>query len=365
MPRRTRFSQLLDRARRQSRLSQQELADRVADVTGTTVSQQRISQWCTGETRPRERTDSLALCRALYRAGGLRSLAEVNELLRAADEGALHQEELAGWLPELLDPPGGGRETEYKDDEVTGVGCEPEAEKATLQQPGAGSSGPGGLAAPTKDSQDPKQWYTRVVEQVAHLLDAFKSPERHGMVGAIAVSTLLLGTAWQSPASLGGHPAQVILLAGSLWASTLLLALPPSPAERAVSGRPLWRRKLYRLSGAACAVFILAGLLLWAEALAHLLMSTPLPREVTFLLTALGAIFAYAGAAHVQQSFSQDPADQRFYTQAAAQVSAMMIVAQGMLVGFLAVTHLFWSNTVFLLVLVPAGWMLLRSLRRR
>lgn len=377
MPAGKRFGELLTAARRQSGLTQQELADRVGDAAGVTLTQQHISNWSRGRHLPADRHLLMALCQGLFRSHGLKDLDEINALLLAADEGALQRVELTVWLPELLN---GAEEAEHhrppssqpQADEEGPAGRQPavdhaagrEATEARRARLGAGGGTRGGRRIDTGNPHEPRPWYTRVVESVALLQELLTPPEHHGMVAAIALSTVLVASAWQSPATPGSDLARIILFAGSLWASTLVLTLPPSAAERGALGRAWWRRKLYRLSGVASGVFILAGLLLWIEALSQLLMATPLPPGTSFLIVLLGAIFAYAGGAQVQQSFIRGEAGESFYLSAAVQVGGMMMLAQALLAGFLAMIGARWSSTIFLLVLVPAAWMLWHSLRR-
>ena len=94
-----RFGCLLNAARQRGRLTQEQLADLLSAVLGAEISQQSVSQWCRGHYRPMDRRTLLGMCRVLQDADGLTSLREINELLEAADQGAVHAREEEVWFP--------------------------------------------------------------------------------------------------------------------------------------------------------------------------------------------------------------------------------------------------------------------------
>ncbi|MDQ4076460.1 MAG: helix-turn-helix domain-containing protein [Chloroflexota bacterium] len=366
------FGKLLKVAWRRSGLTQQELADQVGEVLGTVLTQQTVWNWINGRNLPGTRITLLALCQVLYRTGGISTLEEIDALFLAAEQGALHPSEREQWLPEVSallsdenqrERPASQEERDQGqlDSDPSAVDSDNSAEGVNTVEPEEEDVPGRGPEPGNPPESEPVPWYSQVVDGVGSTQSLLASPERQGMIGAVAFSAFLIGSTWRSPANSHNHLLWFVLLGIVLWGSTAALALPPT-AEESNEGSSWQRHKLYRLSGTACGVFILGSALLWVEALWQLLVGAPLPRGLVFLIATLGAAFAYAAGAHVYRSFMNGPAEHRFYTRASAQVSGMMLLGQAALLAFIYFTRPIWHVTIPLLILVPSTWLLLHSL---
>ncbi len=214
-----------------------------------------------------------------------------------------------------------------------------------------------------------RPWYRRVVEALATFQDAWDEPDRYGTVGSVVVVAWLIATLWQQPDK-WLRPEMGLLLTAGLWASTLGLTLVPSLIERGVTEYPVRWLKLYRLSGAACGVLVFVGTLWWGEGLWYVLFGSALPAWLLYGLALAGGAFAYAAGLDIQYWFyhrrNEEEGREPFYKRMATEVSAMVLIAQGLLIGctFLLVEHLpgyHWH----LLVIAPALLMVASALHGR
>ncbi|MBX7235320.1 MAG: helix-turn-helix domain-containing protein [Caldilineales bacterium] len=330
------FAKELEQARGSAHLTQQELADRVGEALKISINQQTVSYWCRGETLPRGRDIFLALCRVLHDAGALPSAAAANRLLRAAEQGALHDDEIGLWLPDLAAER--GSETQGQSD-----------------RPDHGQKSRG---AP--DSPD-EAWAGRLIASVEHFLQPFARLETRQATGVIIVSTLLLAAAWRFPAQWQNHPLAAALLIPAQWLTNLLLAWPPSSAEHGQSGSEWLWRKLYRLSGVAAGVMVAVGVLFFTGAFVQVIVGFSPARWLSFLVLGAGVIFAYAGGLKVQAGAIQVE-DQGFYRRASAQVTLFVFLAQALLPVFfvLAAPQIATGYLVVLSVALALLWPLLR-----
>ncbi|MGH2542038.1 MAG: hypothetical protein ACRDIB_04555, partial [Ardenticatenaceae bacterium] len=278
----------------------------------------------------------------------------------AADQGALHEAELAEWF-RGLETAAGERQQITREQLPAGTAGDQSTERV--------ADGENNLNPPDQRSMNEEQpdgpWHRRVVAGAARLQEVAAPPERYGTVGAIAIATWAIGSAWQLPGrwQLWFH-ALLLLLA--LWAGSLLLAWPPSHEELRIRGTYPWRwLKLFRLSGTACGVFVAVGLLWWLEALVRVLFQATMAGWLVYMLLLPGVIFAYAGGLDVQYWFYRRREENAaFYIRTAVQVTAMILVAQAL---FVAANHLmvpylsgaFWH----ILLLTPAIMMLFFALR--
>lgn len=331
------FGKKLDQTRRRARLTQQEMADQVGEALRITVNQQTVSYWCRGETIPRNRDTFLAICQVLHAAGALSTVAAANHLLKTAEQGALHDEEIRVWLPDL-----------------SGKG---EAAAATQGQELADK----GEETMTETSAE--AWAQRLIERVGQAMRPFEQPETQQAAGVIILATLLLAGAWRAPDQWRHRWSEAALLIAAQWISDLLLIWPPSRAERVQSGRERRWRRLYRLSGAAAGVMTAVGVLFFASAFVQVIFGRVQLRWLSFLVLGAGAVFAYAGGLKVQAGASQVQ-EQAFYRRASAQITILIFIAQALLPVFFVIASP-QLTTGYLAVITVAVTLLWSLLRRR
>lgn len=338
MPRKwPKFSDELRAALRHAGLTQQQLADQISDALGTDPSQQVVSNWCSGKNVPGDRQTFLALCQVLHRTGGMDSLEAINRLLRSADQGALHPEEIGEWLPGLAQ----NREQDAKD----------------------AQSGPShaDLPAPA-DDVSLEAWAQQFIERVGQALRVFERVEVRQAAGVIILATLLLTVTWRSPAQWRQRWMEAGLLLWAQWASDLLLAWPPSRAERESAGKERRWLKLYRLSGTAAGVMVAVGGMFFASAFIQVIFGHAPARWLAFLILGAGAIFAYGGGLKVQAGASRVE-EQTFYRRASSQITLFIFIAQALLPWFFVAASDFIA-TGYLAVIAVALVLLWPVLRR-
>ncbi len=249
----------------------------------------------------------LALCQALHRAGGLNSLAAINQLLQCAEQGALHTGEIGEWFPSLARS---DERIEHK--------------------------------TPAFDDNDPLEtvadapieaWAQHFIARVSNAVQIFERAEARQAAGVIILATLLLASTWRSPGLWRNHWLDAAVLVLAQWACNLLLAWPPSGAEGDATGSN-WRwLKLYRLSGTSAGVMVTIGLLFFGSAFHQVVFGAAPAGWLSFVLTGGGVIFAYAGGLKVQAGASQVE-DQNFYRRASSQVTLFILIAQALLPWF-------------------------------
>jgi hypothetical protein len=265
----------------------------------------------------------------LHQAGALDSVAAANRLLKAADEGALHDEEIAHWLPELANKAGGGAIAEERRETEAGV--------------------------PVED------WAQRFVEAVGQVIRPFEQAETRQATGVIILATLLLAAAWQPQDRWSGRWLEAALLILAQWISDLLLVWPPSGAEGETSGGERRWRKLFRLSGAAAGVMVAVGVLFFTGAFVQVIFGHPTARWLSFLILGAGVAFAYAGGLKVQAG-AIHVQDQAFYRRASTQVTLFVLLAQALLPVFfvLAAPQIATGYLVVISAALALLWGLLR-----
>lgn len=330
------FGRELELARRRAQLTQQELADQVGEALKITINQQTVSYWCRGETLPRGRDIFLALCRVLHEAGALPSAEAANQLLKAADQGALHDEEIMVWLPDIAG----------------------QQERAV-----GGQATPAGINQPQYTEPEPQieAWAQRLIEGVEQILRPFERIETQQATGVIILATLLLAAAWRPSVQWQNRLLEAALLIPTQWASNVLLAWPRSRAEHGPRDSE-WRwRKLYRLSGTAAGVMVAVGVLFFASAFVQVIIGHPPARWFSFVILGAGVTFAYAGGLRVQAGAGQVK-DQAYYRRASAQLTLFIFLAQALLPIFLvlAAPQIATGYLVVISVALVLLWSLLR-----
>lgn len=331
------FGRRLDSARRRAGMTQGRLAEALGTASGEEVSQQKVSNWCRGENLPGDRATLVTLCRVLAAHGGFASRTEAETLLHAADQGALHPNEVIGFPPDwAMSTNGAGAEASNGH----GNALPPGANGAGRGQNDATGDGDGAVGnGPTHASgstDDGEPWYSRVVARVGVVQTALERPEIGGAAGAMIGSAVVVGAAWLLlGAAAGGAVLPAVALGAALWGSTALITLLPAEVEPPFRSERWWRLKRYRLSGAAAGVMVQVGLLLCGEGLYRLLFGGSASPALLFPLAALGALFAYAGGAEVQRAFARGSAGDDFYMHASRNVALMMLAAQMGFVLFL------------------------------
>ena len=359
------FGWLLEEARRRARLTQEQLAELLSEETGAEISQQSVNQWCRGQYRPGDRRTFVVLCRVLYDTGGLTSLREVNLLLREAHHGALHVEELEEWFPgvaEMTMQPGHHGQVDEPNEPLRGSGANSGGAGGEEGERVSGGSGNGAGGASTRSNE--REWFHTVVAPVLGLRQAVGTPERYGGLGVVMLVTGLISERWHLlahhlyPAGAGWW------WLASVWGGSLLLAWPPSLEELKPSVTPLWVRRVLRLCGTLCGVAMLVWLLIWVDALSHIMWGAHLSRGVTYGLSALGALLAYAGGLSVQQTFQQQPPErQPVLKRTMAEIIIVMSVFQALAGWYLLVLHPHLDQR--LLLFLPAVALLVLSRRPR
>ena len=371
------FGRLLEEARRRARLTQEQLAELLSEETGAEISQQSVNQWCRGQYRPGDRRTFVVLCRVLYDTGGLASLREVNSLLREAHHGALHIEELEEWfrgVAEMTMQPGHqgqeGEPNELPQMRMPGTQAETVVGNgASAGQPEVGEnetvsrgSGSGAGRASTRSSEG--EWFHAVVAPVWGIRQVVRTPERYGGLGVVMLVTGLIGEGWHLLAHHLYPLGAGWWWLASIWGGSLLLAWPPSLEELKPSPTPLWVRRVFRLCGTLCGVTTLVWLLVWVDALSHILWGVHISRGVTYGLSAWGALVAYAGGLSLQHAFQrQSPERQPVLKRTTAEVILVMSVFQALAGWYLCVLHPHLDQR--LLLFLPAVALLVLSRRPR
>jgi transcriptional regulator with XRE-family HTH domain len=111
------FGRLINAARQRAHLTQERLAELIGEQLGVEVRQQNVQQWSSGQYLPLDRATLLSLLSVLYMREGFTSYSEIEAILRAADNGALHDDELVRYFPGLrrLDTPPNNMDTNSQD----------------------------------------------------------------------------------------------------------------------------------------------------------------------------------------------------------------------------------------------------------
>jgi len=406
------FGMALKAVRRRSGLTQPRLADKIVEVGGPMVSQQVISNWERNVNLPADRFTFMVLCKALYESNGLTSVEQINLLLEPAEQGALHRSEIAQWLPQLVQA-----DLIHESEEISALMSSPQEEKkeeeeeqqeeeqqeeqeqeeentfsaserpqdrsgtvgdwATERHATADSvparplahSNRSPLARPPsippnfggEDAHSP--WEERIIHQLFYLQQKIR--QHLGAIGAVIIVMWLLGLFWRArewwhePL----HAWQIIL---AFWLSNLLLIMLPSLIEQEAEHYPVVQLKLSRLSGAGSGLTIIAGFLLWMEALWHVIFESPLALWLLYPLIILGVASAYTAGVNVQFWFYQQrDSYESAYLRNTIMISISSFAAQALLVWscyflYTQLPDMLWH----VLMLAPAVLMILVALRR-
>jgi transcriptional regulator with XRE-family HTH domain len=365
------FGEFIKKARKRSGLTQEQLAEGMTLLCGIEVQQQTISNWERSVNAPLDRLTFLNLARALAHFRGFDDLEDVNRMLAIAGQGALHEFEVEQFFRSLPASTAEQGSNGSRNGDAGGA----KHEGARPQQPESGARGgegsggnAGGLTAPPGNSPASHPWYRRVIGGASRLREVLEKPPIYGMLAALLLATATVCATWVSPAAWTA-PHQLVLIIIGLWTTTLLLIVPPRDLEQLDDDGPWKRLKLFRLSGAACGVTVLVGVLLLVEATLRLLFGNAPTTPVYLVLAPFLLAFAYAGGLDVQYWFNRRQGQHEVFSpRSALYVSLLMLAAQALVVLSLFLMYMQVGDLLWILLLLTAPglmlWAAIRNSRR-
>jgi hypothetical protein len=323
------------------------------------VSQQVISNWERNVNLPADRFTFMVLCKALYESNGLTSVEQMNELLEPAEQGALHRSEIAQWLPQLVQA-----DLIHESEEISALMSSPQEEKKEEEQEQEEENTFSASELAERGPLAHSLWEQRIIHQLFYLQQKIR--QHLGAIGAVIIVMWLLGIFWRAR-EWWHEPLDAWQITLALWLCNLLLIMLPSLIEQEAEHYPVVPLKLSRLSGAGSGLTIIAGFLLWMEALWHVMFGSALVLWLLYPLIMLGVTFAYAAGVNVQfWCYQQRHSYERAYLRNTIMISISSFAAQALLVWscyflYSQLPDILWH----VLMLAPAVLMIIVALRRK